>query len=321
MRKFVRAAVSGEHHWAFYVLTIVVILLAFTIGQIPIGVLINNATESGAFSEFDVNEFKSTLNFELLGLPAYVGLLLMLIGPVLAMGVLCFSIVRVHKRPLKSAFTGRPKVDFRRIVFAFTLWLALSMSVDVVLFWAFPDDYMFNTDIIHWLPLLAVSLLILPIQTSFEELFFRGYLLQWIGSVNRSPWIVVLVTSVIFAAVHLGNPEIQKFGIEIMVFYYLSVAVFLAILTLLDNGLELALGIHAATNVYGAAFVSFEGSVLQTNALVELKQLDPVLMVCSFYAMLIVFVIIAFRKYKLNRVSSLLNRFELAETNEISTDI
>ena len=124
-----------------------------------------------------------------------------------------------------------------------------------------------------------------------------------------------------FAAVHLGNPEIQEFGVEIMVFYYLSVAVFLAILTLLDNGLELALGIHAATNVYGAAFLSFEGSVLQTNALAEVKELDPVLMVFAFYVMLIVFVIIARRKYKLNSVSSLLKRFEPTETNEISSEI
>ncbi len=167
MRKFIQGADLGENHWAFYGLTIVVILLGFTLGQIPIGMLVSNVIESGSLSVEEVNAFKTTLNFEPLGLPPFIGLTLMLIGPVLALGVLCLSVIRVHKRPIKTVVSGRPKVDISRILFAFSLWMLLSFLVDLIMYWLFPDSYTFNTDIVHWLPLLAVSLCILPLQTTF----------------------------------------------------------------------------------------------------------------------------------------------------------
>ena len=66
-------------------------------------------------------------------------------------------------------------------------------------------------------------------------------------------------------------------------------------ITILDDGLEYALGIHAATNIYGAGFVTYEGSALQTNALVKVGQVNPLLMVILFYCSMIVFYLIVKR--------------------------
>jgi CAAX protease family protein len=321
MSRFVREARQGENHWAYYALTIVLILLAFVIGQIPIGQIINYKISHGLLTPSMHEEFKSTLDFTILGLPTYLGLILMLLGHILAAIVLCISIVFVHKRPLKTVITSRKSVDFRRVFFAFELWMVLSLSAEIVMYMLYPQDYSINRDLHNWLPLLIVTLLLLPIQTSFEEVFIRGYLLQGIALLTRSKWVIIAVTSVIFAAMHLGNPEVREFGLGLMGFYYISVALFLVIITFLDEGLELALGIHAATNVYGSAIVSFEGSVLQTDALVKVQQLNPEWMIALFFVMMLLFIIIAGRKYKFQRVSSLFQRIELTDTDELNIDL
>jgi membrane protease YdiL (CAAX protease family) len=146
---------------------------------------------------------------------------------------------------------------------------------------------------------------LLPLQTSFEELLIRGYLMQKIGIATNKAWLAVLLSSLLFGAMHLGNPEIEEFGLGVMMTYYVSVAICLAVITILDDGLEYALGIHAATNIYGAAFVGYEGSALQTDALVRVDEVDPVLMLVIFYIAFFVFLIIVKYRNKLLPWSSL----------------
>jgi len=320
MSRFVGAAKQGENHWAYYGLTLVVIMLAFVIGKIPIDQIIDYKVRHGLLSPVMLEQFRSTLDFTILGLPTYVGLLLMLLGHILAAAVLCISILYVHKRPIRTVITSRVSIDFNRIFFAFGLWMLLSVVAEVIMYVMYPEDYVFNFDWRQWIPLLVVSLFVLPVQTSFEEIFVRGYLLQGLALATRSKWAVIVVTSVIFAGMHLGNPEVREFGLGMMAFYYISVALFLVIITLLDEGLELALGIHAATNVYGASLVSFEGSVLQTDTLVTMLQLNPVWMIALFFGMMLVFSIIANKKYQLKTFSSLFQRIELVDTDELSIE-
>ncbi len=319
MSRFVRAANRGENHWAFYGLTVFVILLAFVLGSMPIKLIIEHKMRLGTLSPAMLAEFHSTYDFSILGMPTYVGLMLMLLGHALAAIVLCGSVVYVHKRPIVSVVTSRRPVDFGRVIFAFGLWMALSFLAEFVMYGMFPEDYSFNVNLRSWLPLLLVSLLLLPIQTTFEEVLIRGYFLQGVGLLTRSKWIVIVITSIIFAAMHLGNPEVREYGIGLMTLYYMSVALFLAIITFLDEGLELAIGIHAATNVYGSTVVSFEGSVLQTDSLIRLDHLNPVWMIVLFFGMMLLFVIIAAQKYKLQHFSTLFARIELEETEDLST--
>ena len=97
------------------------------------------------------------------------------------------------------------------------------------------------------------------------------------------------------------NPEVQEFGVFNMMFYYVSVALFLAIITVLDDGLELAMGVHIATNVYGSLMVSYEGSVLQTPAIFKMLVPHVGLMTIVFFVSALVFYILANRKYQIGR--------------------
>ena len=106
----------------------------------------------------------------------------------------------------------------------------------------------------------------IPIQTSFEEYLFRGYLMQGLGFLSKTNWFPLLVTSVTFGLMHLANPEVTKLGNGIMVFY-IGTGLLLGIITLMDEGLELSLGFHAANNLITALLVTTDWTAFQTYAI------------------------------------------------------
>jgi membrane protease YdiL (CAAX protease family) len=54
------------------------------------------------------------------------------------------------------------------------------------------------------------SWLLTSIQASAEELLFRGYLLQGTGLVTRRTVLLTVVNGVLFAVLHLSNPEVGR---------------------------------------------------------------------------------------------------------------
>ena len=70
------------------------------------------------------------------------------------------------------------------------------------------------------------------------------------------------------------NPEIAAYGVAPMLISYFVVGAFLALVTLKDNGAELAIGIHAANNMFAAVLVNYEGSALSTNAIFTIKEVN-----------------------------------------------
>jgi membrane protease YdiL (CAAX protease family) len=115
---------------------------------------------------------------------------------------------------------------------------------------------------------VVLALVLIPFQASFEEYLFRGHMLQGLGLATKTRWVPLLVTSFLFGIMHIGNPEVDKLGMIIM-FYYIGTGLFLGILTLMDEGLELALGFHAANNLIGALLVTSDWSAFQTHSILK----------------------------------------------------
>jgi hypothetical protein len=65
---------------------------------------------------------------------------------------------------------------------------------------------------------------------------------------------------------HIANPEVDKLGNIIMI-YYIGTGFFLGILTLMDEGMELALGFHAANNLFTALLVTADWTAFQTYSI------------------------------------------------------
>jgi hypothetical protein len=73
----------------------------------------------------------------------------------------------------------------------------------------------------------------------------------------------------------MANPEAKTFGWSIMFPYYTLFGLFLGIITLLDEGLELALGIHCANNLISSLLITSPNGVLKTDAIFVAKLEDP----------------------------------------------
>src|SRR3989338_662433 len=103
-------------------------------------------------------------------------------------------------------------------------------------------------------------------QKSSEEAFFRGFLLQGIGRMFGKAWMSILITGVLFGLLHGSNPEVEKIG-NILLIFYIGTGIFLGLMAHLDNGIELSMGYHAVNNIFAALIVTNNWQAFHTDAL------------------------------------------------------
>jgi len=171
----------------------------------------------------------------------------------------------VHRRPVWSLITPTGRVDPRRLlrsVVVFAVLLAVSHVIWAV---SHPSAYQLTLDLSRWLLLLPIVVAVTSLQVFAEELFFRGYVLQALGLATRRRWLLVAVSAVEFAIPHVFNVAIGGHWVTGSL-YYLMMGAFFALVTLRDNRLELAIGAHAANNLFVALLVNAGNSGMPTQA-------------------------------------------------------
>ena len=201
----------------------------------------------------------------------------------------------VHKRTVLSIFSGRETFDWKRVLFSFSLLFSV-LSLFLFIQYLSSDSLIFQFDLQKFIPLFFIAIFLLPIQTSCEELLFRSYILQGIKMRTKKNSVAVLISGLMFGAIHIGNPEIAKIGYHIIV-YYMLVGVFLALISLFDNGIELALGYHAANNVFAALMITNNWQAFQTNA-VFMDISDPGMGLDTIIGILFILPLVFFIFYK-----------------------
>jgi membrane protease YdiL (CAAX protease family) len=192
-----------------------------------------------------------------------------LVGP-LAFGLLLvlFWVKFIQGQSLLSLTTSRAKIDWKRVFFSFCLWGSITTLMIVSLYYTQPANFVWNFKPEKFFIFLVLALFLIPMQTSFEEYLFRAHMMQGIGLATNSRLIPLIITSVLFGLMHIANPEVGKIGYIIMV-YYIGTGFFLGIITLMDEGLELALGFHAANNLVGALLLTADWTAFQTNSVLK----------------------------------------------------
>ena len=184
------------------------------------------------------------------------------------LGVLLVWYRYVHQLPLIKLASCRERFSWQRFFLAFCLWGAITLSVTLADYLMHPENYVANFQADKFAILLLLAIVFVPIQTAFEEFFFRGYLMQALGVRVRNAWLPLVFTSVTFGLMHIANPEVGKLGMGLLV-YYITTGFFLGITTLMDDGLELAWGFHTANNFFTMLFVTSDWSVFQVPALLR----------------------------------------------------
>jgi MFS superfamily sulfate permease-like transporter len=76
---------------------------------------------------------------------------------------------------------------------------------------------------------------------------------------------------------------------------YFAMGFFFSLITLRDQGIELALGVHAANNLFAGLFANYEVSALPSPSLFTVQTLDPAYGLISLVVGMIVFYIVFFR--------------------------
>ncbi|OUS00839.1 hypothetical protein A9Q86_08790 [Flavobacteriales bacterium 33_180_T64] len=181
------------------------------------------------------------------------------------LGLLFLFVKYLHKRSLKSLTTAREKIDWSRAFFSFGLIVVITLGLFAYGYYSDPSLIEWQFDPLKFTILVIISLLLFPLQIALEEYLFRGYLMQQVGILVKNKWFPLILTSVLFGMLHAANPEVVEMGPVIMIFY-IGTGLLLGIMTLMDDGLELALGFHFGNNLLAALLVTSKWSALQTDA-------------------------------------------------------
>ncbi len=240
--------------------TILLIIVAYLLGS------------SFLFIDLRLNfpDFSSARNFDIKELSLLMGKNRLFIWMLLPFSLVFFTLLicltKIHKLPLLAVFTSRKTFDWKRFFVAFTWWSFMVVAftgIELLLHKNF--HLVFNAQ--KFFTLFLLSIILLPLQTSSEELIFRGYILQGIKSLTGSILTPILVSGFMFGMMHIANPEIAKIGYHILI-YYITVGVVLGAIVYYDSGLELSLGFHAANNLITALLITADWQAFQTDAII-----------------------------------------------------
>jgi membrane protease YdiL (CAAX protease family) len=291
---FFSEAKKGKNEFWRFIISVILIIAVTFIGQIPlIAVFLMKMTD---YSQLE--KFQEDLDFSHVDIDPNVGLILILIPFALCFLSMIFIVRLIHERDFKTVLTAHERFNWTKMFFSIFLMLILLSASELILYLFNPGNYELNFNMRLFIPLIIIAIILLPLQTSFEEILMRGYLMQGIGLISRYKWIPLVITSVLFGLLHIMNPEIKEFGLLATLPYYIGFGLFMGIVVIMDDGLEIPLGIHAAVNIYGTAFVTFSGSTMQTPALFRMKEYDPAIMNILSVFIAFVFLAIAAKKYK-----------------------
>lgn len=257
---FLEQAITPENKFWKYLLGSAFVISASLIGQIPFSAAL--LYKSFIDKTPIPTDNKSALN----AFDPNVTLFLLMFSFVIAFAGLYFVVHYIHKQNLLSITTSRKKVDWNRILFSFSLWSIFSIVSFLILYFFSPESFFLNFKPVPFLILVLLGSVLIPLQTSTEEYVFRGYLMQGFANLSRNKWFPLIMTSLIFGSMHILNPEVEKMGTIIMI-YYIGTGLFLGVITLMDDGIELALGFHAANNLIGALLVTADWSAFQTHSI------------------------------------------------------
>lgn len=228
--------------------------------------------------------------------------------------VLLGGLMLVHQRRPRSLTHPAGPFRWSSVFVSAGVWLLLAAVSDVIMYLIDPGRYSWSFNPAQFFPFLALALVLVPIQTTAEELFFRGYLTQGVGLLARgSTLLALIIPSFLFGMLHFWNPEVQQYGAVWLMPQYIGMGLLLGYITLRSKGMELAIGLHAANNLYSAVFVTFRESAIPSPALFTMNIYDPklsLLMLAIFIALYLL-LISAWKGGKLWRLAGVVTALSL----------
>ena len=130
----------------------------------------------------------------------------------------------LHRRSPLTLVTGRRSIDWGRVGTGLGVWFALAVVASLVGVLLDPSAFSLGPNLAAFVPFALLAL------------------------------ILALASGVLFMLPHLANPGLDA-GFLLVALYHFGFGAFLAWVSLKDGTLELAIGAHAANNLYVVVFV------------------------------------------------------------------
>ena len=301
--KHLERALEHRDQWWKYPLTF---LIAFPVGNligyIPLlGVVFYYYITQGIYPKNDILDLLSQYPI------SQNSILVLLLFPFVVSAIIMIVMVkRLHKISIKEIINGTKSIRWNKLFFSAVVWTVLMAIPLIYSYWGDKENFVFQFKWDTWLSLLVISILLMSIQTTFEEVIFRGYLAQGIGIWTRSRWLVILIPGIAFGLMHSFNPEVQKFGFWSVMPQYILFGLIFGLISVLDDGIECAIGAHTANNIFISLFVTYDSSALKTPAMFKVIEINPKADLIFIIITFVIFLLILHIAYKWD--FSILNR-------------
>lgn len=164
-------------------------------------------------------------------------------------------------RHLRELFTRSNRSFSREVLIGAAIMSLLLVVTGLPDFIFNNSSYTWSFDAARFIPYLVIALTLIPIQTTAEEVFYRGWIQQRLENGRRSIWLVSLLGGLLFALPHMGNPEVSG-NLLLPILGYGSTGFMLTWVTMRDQSMGLAVGAHAANNTLAGLLVSSADSAL-----------------------------------------------------------
>lgn len=275
--KFLQVGRQGKNEgWRYLVGAIIILIGGYSLlGQIPLLFLLKYGVRHGYIDMFDKDLSSKVLSPQIMHLDPNIIFLVEMFIFVGGMIALWITVRFLHQKKFLSIITSAPKIRWKRLAISALTWTILCFAGQFLSMQLTPGNYTFVFNPGPFFVTLALALLFLPVQTWWEEFFLRGYLFQGIGQKTKSAWLPILITGTAFGLMHMFNPEVKAYGVAAMLPAYLLPGIFLAMMAALDEGLESAMGMHLANNLFGTIGVTSANSAIQANTIWVAKEMTP----------------------------------------------
>jgi membrane protease YdiL (CAAX protease family) len=170
------------------------------------------------------------------------------------------------KARIRELFTRSDRSFIREVRVGALAMTILLLATGIPDFLLNNSDYQLTFDAGRFIPYLLIAATLIPMQTTAEEVFFRGWIQQRLEKPGRSIWLISLIGGGLFVLPHLGNPEVNG-----ELFYaaigYGATGFMLAWVTMRDRSIGVAVGAHAANNILAGLLASTSDSALPSASI------------------------------------------------------
>ena len=291
---FMAAAFKGNNaFWRYFTGVVSPFIVSNIIGSLPLVAVMMTNTVAGT-----IPQKGGMPDFEAMGVNLNLGFVLTVFPFILALLTIILLVKPLHQREFSTVVNGGRKIRWGRLFFAAFVWMAVSAAWLVWSLKSDPGNFRLNNTSQSLIILAVLALALIPFQAAFEEILFRGYLMQGLAVWTRNRWLPVLLTSVLFGLMHGLNPEVKQYGFLTMMPQYIFFGLVFAVLTMFDDGIELAIGAHAANNVFLSVLITHSDMALQTPAMYEQIEIYPWKEFAGLVEMSLVFLVIIALVYR-----------------------